>query len=204
MDKLTHSGLYGIDETTATIEKLFGIEINYYARVNFTTVVNLVESLGGITVDSDYSFNAKGRDGTVYSFNAGENYLNGEQALAFARERKSFSGGDNQRVKNQQAVITGIINKVTGSTAVLTRYNSILNSLEDNFQTNLSQKDITSLVKDQLKDMSGWTIKQQSVKGSGSMTPVYSIPHLNVYVMVPNQESVTAAANEIMAVMGEE
>ncbi len=203
MDKLTHSGLYGIDETTKTIENLFGIDINYYARVNFTTVVKLVDSLGGVTVNSDYSFNARGRDGTTYSYNVGDNYLNGEQALAFARERKSFRGGDNQRVKNQQAVITGIINKATGSTAILTKYNSILNSLENNLQTNLSQKDITSLVKDQLNDMSGWTIKQQSVTGSGKMTPVYSIPHLNVYVMVPNQSSVSSASSEIKAVMGQ-
>ena len=79
-----------------------------------------------------------------------------------------------------------------------------MNSLEDNFQTNLSQKDITSLVKDQLEDMSGWEIKQQSVSGSGKMTPVYSIPHLNVYVMVPNISSVDAASQEILSVMGQE
>lgn len=195
-DKLTHSGLYGIEETTSTIENLFGIEINYYARVNFTTVVKLVDALGGINVDSQYAFNAGG-----YSFNVGSNYLNGEQALAFSRERKSFKEGDGQRIKNQQAVLSGIIKKATGSTAILTGYNSILNAIESNFQTSLTQKDMTSLVKMQLADMSGWSIKTQSVTGTGAMTPVYSIPHMNVYVMHPNQESVVAAAQQIQDVM---
>ena len=198
-DKLTHTGLYGISETTSTIEKLFGIDINYYARVNFTTVVNVVDALGGITVNSDYSFYAGG-----YGFSAGENYLNGEQALAFARERYSFKEGDNQRVKNQQAVISGIINKVTGSSAILTSYNSILNAVENDFQTNLTQKEITSLVKMQLKDMSSWTISQQSVSGSGDMIPVYSIPHMNVYVMHPDYNSVEAATNAINLAMSTE
>lgn len=196
-DKLTHSGLYGIDETTATIENLFGIDINYFARVNFTTLVNLVDSLGGITVYSDYSFSKGG-----YDFVAGENYLDGNGALIFARERYSFKEGDNQRVKNQQAVLSGIIRKVTGSTAILTGYNSILNSLEDNFQTSLTQKEITSLVKMQLGDMSGWDIRQQSVKGSGGMTPVYSMPNSNVYVMYPDQDSVVEATQNIYDVMG--
>lgn len=200
-DKLTHSGLYGVDETTVTIENLFGIEINYYVRVNFTTVVNLVDALGGITVDSDYSFVGTGRDGTKYSFYAGLNDISGEEALAFSRERYSFTEGDQQRGKNQQAVISGVINKVTGSTAILTSYNSILNAVEDNFQTSLTQKDMTSLVKMQLGDMSGWDIRTQSVTGTGDMIPVYSIPHMNVYVMHPDQSSVVAATQAIQDVM---
>lgn len=201
-DKLTHSGLYGIDETTATIENLFGIDINYYARVNFTTVVNLVDALGGINVYSDYSFSAKGQDGTtMYSYSEGENYIYGEEALAFCRERKSFTEGDGQRIKNQQAVISGVINKVTGSTAILTSYNSILNAVESNFQTSLTQKDMTSLVKMQLGDMRGWNIKTQSVTGTGDITPVYSIPHTSVYVMHPDQSSVVAATQAIQDVM---
>lgn len=201
-DKLTHSGLYGIDETTATVENLLGIDINYYVKVNFTTVVKLVDTLGGITVNSDYSFSARGLDGQTYSFTAGENYLNGQAALAFSRERYSFASGDNQRVKNQQAVITGIINKCTGSSTVLTNYNGILNSLEDNIQTNMTQSEISSLVRMQLGDMRGWTIKRCSLTGSGMMTPVYSIPNYNVYVMVPNESSISEAKTQINTVMG--
>jgi len=204
MDKLTHSGLYGIEETTKTIENLLGIDINYHVKVNFTTVVKLVDTLGGITVNSEYSFSALGMDRVTYNYVAGSNNLNGQAALAFARERYSFASGDNQRVKNQQAVLTGIIKKCTSSASILTNYNGILNAIEDNIQTSMSQKDITSLVKMQLGDMSGWTIKQFSLKGSGSSTPVYSIPNSYVYVMVPDQSSVDEAKNQIASVMNGE
>ena len=204
MDKLTHSGLYGIDETTSTVENLLGIDINYYIKVNFTTVIKLVDTLGGITVNSDYNFSAAGMDGVTYNFVAGENQLNGQAALAFSRERYSFSSGDNQRVKNQQAVITGIIKKCTSSTSILTNYTGILNSVEDNIQTNMTQREITSLVKMQLSDMSGWTIKQCSLTGSGLMTPVYSIPNYSVYVMQPDQSSIDEAKAQIESVMNEQ
>lgn len=203
MDKLTHSGLYGIDETTSTVENLLGIDINYHVKVNFTTVVKLVDTLGGITVNSDYSFSAKGMDGVRYNFNAGSNNINGQAALAFSRERYSFASGDNQRVKNQQAVLTGIIKKCTSSTSILTNYNGILNSVEDNIQTNMSKSDITSLVKMQLGDMRGWTIKQCSLKGTGKSTPVYSIPNYSVYVMVPDETSVSEAKQQITSVMNQ-
>lgn len=203
LDKLTHSGLYGIDETTATVENLLDIDINYYIKVNFTTVIKLVDTLGGITVNSEYNFSAKGMDGVTYSYVAGPNQLNGQAALAFSRERYSFASGDNQRVKNQQAVITGIINKCTSSASILTNYAGILNSVEDNIQTNMTQGEMTSLVKMQLGDMSGWTIKQCSLSGSGLMTPVYSIPNYNVWVMQPDQSSIDNAKSQIAAVMGE-
>ena len=105
-------------------------------------------------------------------------------------------------MKNQQAVITGIINKCTGSSTVLTNYNGILNSLEDNIQTNMTQSEISSLVRMQLGDMRGWTIKRCSLTGSGMMTPVYSIPNYNVYVMVPNESSISEAKTQINTVMG--
>ena len=197
MDKLTHSGLYGIDETVATVENLLETEINYNLKVNFTTVEKLVDELGGITVNSDYSFSAGG-----FNYVEGENFLDGAQALAFARERYSFSSGDNQRVKNQQAVISGIIDKCTSSTSILTNYTGILSSVKDNMQTSMSQKEIKSLVKMQLADMDGWTIRKQSLTGSGLMTPVYSMPNSSVYVMVPDQASVDSAKEQIAEIMG--
>src|SRR5699024_1756048 len=124
--------------TVTTVEDFLDIDINYYVRVNFTTVIKLVDTLGGVNVYSDYDFNAQG-----YHFNKGYNYLNGEQALAFSRERYSFVGGDNQRVKNQQAVIEAIIKKVMNSTTILTKYTSMLESLEGSFQTNIEQSEIS-------------------------------------------------------------
>ncbi len=197
-DKLTHSGIYGVEETVATVENLLDIEINYYVKVNFTTVTKLVDALGGITVDSDYAFTSK--DG--FYFEEGENVVNGEQALSFARERKAFAAGDNQRVKNQQAVITGVIEKVTGSTAILTSYSSLLEALSDNVEMNLSSKDITSLVKMQMGDMRGWDIDRCSLKGSGDSATTYSIPSAYAYVMRPDPVSVEEAMQKIDEVMG--
>ena len=195
-DKLTHSGIYGINETVTTVEDLLDIDINYYVRVNFTTVIKLVDTLGGVNVYSDYDFNAQG-----YHFNKGYNYLNGEQALAFSRERYSFAAGDNQRVKNQQAVIEAIIKKVMNSTTILTKYTDVLESLEGSFQTNIDQKDVSSLVKSQLENMSSWTIKNNSLTGTGSYGPTYSMGSTKLYIMLPDSSSVANAKNKIDAVL---
>ena len=195
-DKLTHSGIYGINETVTTVEDLLDIDINYYVRVNFTTVIKLVDTLGRVNVYSDYDFNTQG-----YHFNKGYNYLNGEQALAFSRERYSFAAGDNQRVKNQQAVIEAIIKKVMNSTTILTKYTSILESLEGSFQTNIEQNEISSLVKSQLNNMSLWTIKNNALTGTGSYQPTYSIGSLKSYVMFPDNTSVSNAKEKINDVL---
>ena len=191
-DKLTHSGIYGINETVTTVEDLLDIDINYYVRVNFTTVIKLVDTLGGVNVYSDYDFNAQG-----YHFNKGYNYLNGEQALAFSRERYSFAAGDNQRVKNQQAVIEAIIKKVMNSTTILTKYTSILESLEGSFQTNIEQSEISNLVKSQLENMSSWTIKNNALTGTGSYGPTYSMGSTQLYIMLPDESSVSSAKEKI-------
>ena len=197
-DKLTHSGIYGINETITTVEDLLDVDINYYVRVNFTTVINLVDTLGGIEVHSDYSFTSQG-----YSFSQGYNYMDGEKALAFSRERHSFASGDNQRVKNQQAVIEAIIKKVLNSTTLLTRYTDILSSLEGCFQTNISQDEISNIVKDQLSNMSSWTIKTNALTGTGSSGPTYSLGNLNSYIMIPDSSSVADAKEQIDEVMEE-
>ena len=197
-DKLTHSGIYGINETVATVEDLLDVDINYYVRVNFTTVIKLVDTLGGIEVYSDYDFSTQG-----YHFNKGYNYLNGSQALAFSRERHSFASGDNQRVKNQQAVIEAIMKKVLNSTTLLTRYTDILNTLEGSFQTNIEQSEISNLVKGQLSNMSSWKIRNNSLTGTGSYGPTYSMGSTRLYIMLPNETSVANAKAEIDEVMGE-
>lgn len=197
-DKLTHSGIYGIEETVATVENLLDIEINYYVKVNFTTVTKLVDALGGITVNSDYAFTSV----SGYSFSEGENHLNGEAALAFARERKAFAEGDRQRVKNQQAVITAIIKKVTGSTAILTSYSDLLAAMSDNVEMNMAANDITSIVKMQLGDMRGWDIDKCSLNGTGDSATTYSIPNAYAYVMRPDPLSIEEAKTEINTIMG--
>ncbi len=197
-DKLTHSGIYGINETVTTVEDLLDIDINYYVRVNFTTVIKVVDTLGGIDVYSDY--NVRGRFG--YNFTKGINHMNGEQALAFSRERYAYSDGDNQRVKNQQKVIEAIIEKASSST-ILTKYTSILKTLDGSFQTNIEQSEISGLVKQQLKDMSTWTIKTNSLTGSGASKSTYSAGSQLLYVMIPDSSSVSSARTKILEFMGE-
>lgn len=196
LDKLTHSGIYGIDETVSTVEDWLGIDINYYCRVNFTSLVDIVDVIGGIDVESEYAFSSSVSD---YSYVEGINHLDGRGALFFARERKSLDGGDNERVKNQQRVLKGIIQKVTGSTVILTRYTSLLDAVSDKMQTNLIDKDISALVKMQLADLGGWSIETQSVKGTGTYAPTYSMGSRELYVAVPDSDSVKAAQEQIKA-----
>lgn len=199
-DKLTHSGIYGINETVKTVEDLLDTDINYYVRVNFTTVIKLVDKLGGVDVYSDYSFTTSDK---LYTFKKGYNHVNGEEALRFSRERYSFASGDNQRVKNQQHVIEAIMKKVLNSTTLLTKYTDILDSLKGSFQTNIAQDDISSLVKDQINNMSSWTIKSNSLTGTGASSSTYSMGSTKLYVMVPNSTSVTSAKEKIDEVLGE-
>lgn len=198
MDKLTHASYYGIETSVKTVETLLETDINYYARVNFSTVVKIVDLIGGIEVNSDYSFCDSGRVGC---YKKGYNKLNGEQALAFARERKSFNGGDRVRGQNQQKVIKAIIDKVTSSTALISKYSDILSAIEKSFQTNLDDKSITKLVKLQLNKMPSWEKNNQSLDGSDSSAYTYSYPKKQLYVMKPNEETIIEAQNKIKEIL---
>lgn len=200
-DKLTHAGIYGVDMSVSTIEDLLGIDINYYIRVNFTSLIKLVDALGGIDVYSEYSFDSNAGNSSVsgYHFSKGYNHVNGVQALAFARTRKAFSGGDRVRGKNQQAVIEALIRKVA-SPAIITRYTSILDSLEGSFDTNFSMNDITSLAKYQIDKMSSWNVTSISLDGGDAIDYTYSFPGQKLYVMTPKEESINSAKEKLAAI----
>ncbi len=194
-DKLTHAGIYGIDESINTLEDLFDTKINYYVKVNFTSLVDIVDALDGITVNSPYSFVSQ--DG--YSYKKGDNILDGKKALSFARERKSFKEGDRTRGENQQRVLTALINKAM-SPKIITNYTNLLTSLKGKFVTNISDEDITKLIKMQLKNNSSWTIKSISVNGTDAMDYVYSYNKTKLYVMKPDYETVNNAKEQIKKV----
>ena len=195
-DKLTHAGIYGVDASMRTLEQLYGIDIAYYARVNFTSVVNIVDALGGIEVESEHSFTAK----SGHSFAEGTNYLNGEEALAFARERKSFASGDRQRGKNQEAVIEAVLNKVM-SPAILRSANQIIASVSDCVETNMSRDEMTELINMQLDDPAIWSIESQAADGSGSKGPCYSSGSQNLYIMIPDETIVEECKHKMQAVI---
>lgn len=185
-DKLTHSGLYGVNETMQNVASYFGIDIDYFIRVNFDSLIDIVDSLGGIEVYNPQAFK---------NFDVGKITLNGVEALAFSRERYSFENGDKERGRNQMRVITGIINKVL-SPAIISNYSELMDKLHVSFQTNMSDEQIISLVRMQLDDMSPWTIQQQSVNRNGQTlySPIYGS---DLYMMVPDDKSVENAKVKI-------
>ena len=190
-DKLTHAGYYGIGESVKAVENLLDIDINYYVKVNFSTIVDVIDAIGGVDVYSDYTFQSDSYP--VQYYKKGWNHLTGLKALSFARERHAFKDGDVQRVKNQQKVLTAIIKKVTSSTTLITKYTDILDSVKKSFATNLDTKSISRLVKMQLNDMRGWEIESQNLVGTGASEKTYTFPKMKLYVMKRNEESVNNA-----------
>ena len=187
-DKLTHAGIYGVECSMGTLEMLYNTEIDYYFRVNFSGFKKIIDALGGVTVHSDYSFSASSAG---YYFSEGENNLNGDEALAFARERYAFSAGDRQRGKNQMEVIRAVIEKAM-SPAILTGYTGIMESVAGNFETSMPYDLIAEIVRDQLDNGGSWNIVSTSVDGTGDTRRPYSLS-TGAYVMIPNQETVDAA-----------
>lgn len=196
-DKLTHSGIYGINETVQTIENFLDIKVDYYYRVNFTSLVNVVDVLGGIDVYSDKSLNLSG-----YSIKEGTNHMDGEMALRYARERHSYAEGDYHRIQNQQEVLIGIINKII-STDTLMNYQTILNKVDGTFDTNMSKDDLLTVIRNQLSNMKGYTIERQYLSGSGMMTyGLYSMPNSKLYTLVPNETSRQNISKKIKEITG--
>ena len=197
-DKLTHAGIYGVDMSVKTLEDLLSVDINYYFKVNFTSVIDIVDVLGGLDVYSDYTFVSY----SGYSFKAGYNSVNGEEALDFVRTRKAFTEGDRQRGKNQQALIDAIIQKAT-SKSIITKYNSLLDAINGKYQTNMPSKKIMSLIKMQLNDMAKWNVTSYGLEGKDSSNYTYTYNQL-LYVMEPVEESVEQAKDLIQQVLNGE
>lgn len=192
LDKLTHCGIYGIECSVNALSELYDEEIDYYAQINFTGFETLIDAIGGVTVYSDKAFVI----GKKYPIQVGNNLLDGQAALSFARERYSLAGGDNDRGKNQMKVIKAVIQKMS-SGALLTSYSDILASLEGMFVTNMSADDISKLVKMQLAEMPEWDVLSYAVTGTGARKVTYSMPGMSLYVMEPNEDTVEHATELI-------
>lgn len=162
-DKLTHSGLMGVKSTEETIEKALGIKINYNLRINFSSVVNLVDALDGIDLDIK-----KGEEVDVFYTNSqpglsvGKHHVDGETALAFARERHAYADGDNQRVRNQQKVFKAIFKRII-SPKMITNYGKFMDAIAVAFDTNLSGDEISKFVKYELDNMLNWKIESYAI-----------------------------------------
>ena len=206
-DKLTHAGLYGVDCSMQTIEQLLGIDFNYYAKLNFKSVYDIVNALGGVTVHSDYNFSSRhSYTGKTHYFKKGENFLMGDEALTFARERESFAGGDRQRGKHQQVLIKAVIEKaISPAMFVPANIERMLDAVSKNTETNFSSKEVKKLINYQMKSMGEpWKFESMSVDGTGDHTTAYSTGSSRVYVMRPNSETVEAAKTALGKVINGE
>lgn len=199
-DKLTHAGIYGVQCSMDTLSQVFGIEIDYYVRVNFTTLRDLVDALGGVNVYSEYEFTTHYKNGG-YDIKQGYNQMNGKVALAFSRERYNVPGGDEQRGRDQQAVLEALIKKAM-SPSILTGYMAIMDSVEGSFETNMSMNQIASLVKMQLADGASWNMTSQSVTGEYGSEPCFSTGYGSYSIMYPSYESVYIARKAILEAGG--
>ena len=205
-DKLTHAGLYGVETSMATLGNLYGVNVDHYIRINFAGFISIIDALGGVDVYSDQAFTSVGSPGYYdpTTFVEGWNHLDGKSALAFARERHAFASGDIQRGINQMKVIDAMLNKIK-SPALLMGFSKIMDAASDCFVTSFSQDQISALVRMQLSDFAEWDIESYTVTGtSSSSTKCYSAKGQKLYVMKPDDASVSKAREMIASVLGGE
>ena len=190
-DKLTHAGVYGIKTSMRTLENLYDIGISDYIRINFDSLIQLVDALDGIDVNSEVEFKA----GKHY-FVKGKNHLNGEEALVFSRSRYQFGSGDNQRGQNQMLVLTAILNKLQ-SPDLLRDPSEVLDVVGRSMQTSFTSDEIAEVISWQLDTGHDWDIGRQAVIGTGDSQQTYSMRGMDLYVMWPDEESVRAASEKM-------
>ena len=200
LDKITHTGIHGTNTTKRTVEQLLGIEINYTFKVGFDAVTELVDAVGGVDVTVAPGY-AVDHFACMYnlSVHEGVNHLNGEQALAFARERYAYTEGDRQRTKNQQLVLMGIVDKIT-SPAIVQNYSSIMDAMSNTFSTTMSSSEISDLIKYQINNNPKWKMEQYMVDGTGDTLMCAELGDA-ASVMVPDQSTVKMAKDKINAVL---
>ena len=205
-DKLTHAGLYGVETSMETLGNLYGVNVDQYIRINFAGFISIIDALGGVDVYSDQAFTSVGSPGYYdpTTFVEGWNHLDGKSALAFARERHAFASGDIQRGINQMKVIDAMLNKIK-SPALLMGFSKIMDAASDCFVTSFSQDQISALVRMQLSDFAEWDIESYTVTGtSSSSTKCYSAKGQKLYVMKPDDSSVSKAREMLASVLGGE
>lgn len=198
-DKFTHTGMYGLQESIDTLTDIVDQDINYYVRMNFTSFMDIVDALGGITVNSADEFTTKIGG---YHIQKGENHLNAKQALAFVRERKSFVDGDFARGRNQQRMVSAIVKKIC-SPAILTSFSDVLDTVSRSIETNMASQEMNALVQMQLADMPNWDIQSYQILGDSASMPCYSLG-MNASVIIPFEFSIQKASQYIDQLMANE
>ena len=197
-DKLTHAGIYGVDSSIHTLENVYGIKIDYYARLNFTSFLKLIDIVGGVDVYNDQAFISHvGKK----NFQPGLLHMNSDMALSFVRERYSLTGGDHDRGKNQEKVIAAIIKKLTSKEG-LANYQSVIKELSESIQTNMPIETAMGLANEQLRAGKEYIVASQALTGTGSMSlPSYAMPGAQLYMMQIDDKSLEEVTANIKDVL---
>ena len=199
-DKLTHAGLYGVESSIHTLENLYGIKLDYYARLNFTSFLKLIDLVGGVDVYNDQTFISEYGG---YSFEPGIVHLDADKALGFVRERYNLLEGDNDRGKNQEKVIAAIVKKIT-TKDTLKNYREVIKELSESIQTNMPIETVMGLANEQLSSNRDYNISSQALSGIGSLgLPSYAMPGANLYMMQIDEQSLKQVKNNIKEVLEE-
>ena len=193
-DKLTHAGIYGVEASMGSVANLLDTKVDAYVRINFTSFIESIDGIGGVTINNPTAFTSYGE-----SFPAGEITLDGKRALVYSRERKNLAAGDIDRGKNQARVIQGVVDKISSSSS-LGEYNSFLDILSDSVQTNLSSGTIRALINQQLANPGSWSTEQNTLTGKGQTGGLksYAMPNAELYMYVLNEQSVADAKKQIV------
>lgn len=195
-DKLTHAGIYGIDASIHSLENLYDININYYARLNFTSFLKIIDTLDGVDIYNDQEFSAGSNH-----FPIGNIHLDSKQALAFVRERYSLSNGDRDRGRNQQKVLIAILKKITSAKSIAS-YMDIINKIQDSVQTNMPMDEMIHLLNAHLESGGSYQINSQNLTGTGRMDlPSFAMPDSNLYMMEVSQSSLDSVKTAIQDIM---
>lgn len=200
-DKLTHTGIYGVDTTKDTIENMLDIDINYVYRVNFTSMIDIVDALGGVdvTVPEGMAVSKFYTNSNLEGVHEGENHLDGKRALAYSRERKAYLDGDLQRARNQQQVLQAMFKKAT-SPEIIKNYTSLLKALIGAFDTNMTTQEITSFIKYQIQAKPSWKFEQYVLKGDNDLRMSAELGN-EVSVVILYDSYINIAHDKIQAVL---
>ncbi|KFN87275.1 LytR family transcriptional regulator [Streptococcus equinus JB1] len=198
-DKLTHAGIYGVETSEKTLENLYGIKIDYYARLNFDSFLKLIDALGGVTVYNDQAFTSLHGN---YDFPVGNVKLDSDKALGFVRERYSLEHGDYDRGNNQMKVIQAILDKLTSLKSV-SNYSDVISTVQDSIQTDMKLDTMMKLVNNQLDSGKKFIVTSQEVTGTGSTGQLisYAMPSSSLYMIQLDDASVAKASQAIKDVM---
>ncbi len=190
-DKLTHAGTYGIDVSMETLGALYETDINYYVRLNFSSLIEIVDILGGVDVYSEYAFTTGWESGYEMEVQQGIQPLRRRTGSGFLQGRHE-SGRRRQSTRQEPAGGYNCYAEKSAFTDDAVESERIINEVSRDVETNISQGQLTSLVKSQLKSGAKWTIQSVAASGTDGEDYCYSVPDMPLYVLYPDEEVVNS------------